>query len=259
MIAVQLGLAIVLSVLAWLLYQKRPSEAVGKALVYPITEPILKTYLMAVVSLLCGVLFSEFGGSMFFYFAVISFAILTHMTCEVILQHDFKAMGRKMSQCAVILVLILIVVGIFRFDLLHYDSYLPEPNQVMQVSLEVSDADASGGVDANSYYSQDAAVKQGVHDLLQVVIDQKQYMRSDFFKNARTNTEYGDTTSVIVYYQLANGRIQKRIYRGVPAASITEQYQALYDQRAYREAIYSEILTLSPEQGVQLTVGEDAG
>lgn len=257
-IAVQLGLAIVLSVLAWLLYQKRPSEAVGKAMVYPITEPILKTYLMAVISLLCGVLFSEFGGSMFFYFAVISFAILTHMTCEVILQHDFKAMGRKMPQCAVILVLILTVVGIFRFDLLHYDSYLPEPKHVMQVSLVVSNADASGEMDAHSYYSQDAAVKQSIHDLLQVVIDQKQYKRSNFFKDARTNMEYGDTTSVIVYYQRANGRIQHRIYRGVPAESITEQYQALYDQRAYREAIYSDILTLSPEQVMQLTVGNNA-
>jgi hypothetical protein len=59
------------------------------------------------------------------------------MTCEVIIQHDFKAMGKRLSHCAVILVLILAVVGVFRFDLLGYDSYLPEPDEVQQVSLVV--------------------------------------------------------------------------------------------------------------------------
>ncbi|MBQ2034509.1 MAG: hypothetical protein II218_01210, partial [Peptococcaceae bacterium] len=39
-IAVQIGMILLLSGLSWLLYQKRPSEAAGKAMVYSFSEPV---------------------------------------------------------------------------------------------------------------------------------------------------------------------------------------------------------------------------
>jgi hypothetical protein len=71
MIAVLVWMTILLSGLAWALYQKRPSEAAGKAMVYPSSEPVLKAYLMFVVSITAGLVFQSVGSKMFFYFAVI--------------------------------------------------------------------------------------------------------------------------------------------------------------------------------------------
>lgn len=184
MIVALLLLGAILTALSWLLYQKRPSEATGKALIYPISQPILKAYLMFIIAIAAGMIFSLAGSKLFFYFAVIVFAVLTHMTCEVIIQHDFKAMGRKLPQCAVILLLILALVGVFRFDLLGYDSYLPEPSQVEKVFLKMEEAE---GVNISGYdllgninYSQDETVKQTVYELLQPVVQEKQYRSSDF-------------------------------------------------------------------------------
>ena len=61
MIAAQLAIAVGCSVLSWALYQKRASEATGKALVYKASESLLKAYLMFVVSLTAGMIFMVIG------------------------------------------------------------------------------------------------------------------------------------------------------------------------------------------------------
>ncbi len=248
MIAVLFGMTVLLSAVSWALYQKRPSEAAGKALVYPVSEPVLKAYLMFVVGIAAGLVFQAVGSRMFFYFAVIAFAILTHMTCEVIIQHDFKAMGKRLSHCAVILVLILGIVGVFRFDLTGYDSYLPEPDEVQQVSLIVSGAEQINHYNHENTDSMDEGVKQGVYDLLQPIVSEKMHRSSDFDGN-RSPYDYGNqkTTSITVQYQLKNGDVKSRIYRAVTAESIEEAYKALYNQNAYREAVYGDVLNAAPE------------
>lgn len=253
--AAQIGIAILLSAASWFLYQKRPSEAAGKAMVYPASEPILKAYLMFIVGIAAGLVFQAVGSRMFFYFAVITFAILTHMTCEVIIQHDFKAMGKRLSHCAVILVLILAVVGVFRFDLLGYDSYLPEPDEVQQVSLVVLGAEHLNSYGDDGNFTQDADVKQGVYNLLQPIVNEKLYRSSDFDGN-QSPYDYmnQETTSITVEYRLKNGNVKSRIYRAVTAESIEENYKALYNQNAYRESVYADVLQARPEDVYQMNV-----
>lgn len=260
MIVALLLLGAILTALSWLLYQKRPSEATGKALIYPISQPILKAYLMFIIAIAAGMIFSLAGSKLFFYFAVIVFAVLTHMTCEVIIQHDFKAMGRKLPQCAVILLLILALVGVFRFDLLGYDSYLPEPSQVEKVFLKMEEAE---GVNISGYdllgninYSQDETVKQTVYELLQPVVQEKQYRSSDFERLQNTNYYIEDSSTIRVQYVLKNGREVQRDYHLVPCNVIAETYEKLYNQSAYREMLYGCVLKLRPEYLNGMEVGE---
>ena len=254
-LAAQIGMTVLLSAASWFLYQKRPSEAAGKAMVYPVSEPILKAYLMFIVGIAAGLVFQAVGSRMFFYFAVITFAILTHMTCEVIIQHDFKAMGKRLSHCAVILVLILAVVGVFRFDLLGYDSYLPEPDEVQQVSLVVPGAEQLNNYGDDGNFTQDEDVKQGVYNLLQPIVNEKLYHSSDFDGN-QSPYDYmnQETTSITVQYRMKNGDVKSRIYRAVTAESIEENYKALYNQNAYREAVYADLLQARPEDVYHMAV-----
>ena len=254
-LAAQIGMTVLLSAASWFLYQKRPSEAAGKAMVYPVSEPILKAYLMFIVGIAAGLVFQAVGSRMFFYFAVITFAILTHMTCEVIIQHDFKAMGKRLSHCAVILVLILAVVGVFRFDLLGYDSYLPEPDEVQQVSLVVPGAEHLNSYGDDGNFTQDEDVKQGVYNLLQPIVNEKLYRSSDFDGN-QSPYDYmnQETTSITVQYRMKNGDVKSRIYRAVTAESIEENYKSLYNQQGYRETVYAEVLNAAPETVYHMTV-----
>ena len=246
MIAAQLAIAVGCSVLSWALYQKRASEATGKALVYKASEPLLKAYLMFVVSLTAGMIFMVIGNRLFFYFAVVSFAILTHMTCEVIIQRDFKAMVKRLPQCGVILVLILAVVGLFRFDVMGYNSYLPAPEKVEKVSLELRDeAFSPDALPLNDNYSQDVQVKEQVYQLLEPIIYGKLYRDAEQDRYISTRDE--DTTSIEVSYILTNGKRVSRTYDDVPRSAIEENYAALYNQSAYREADYKAVLALQPE------------
>ncbi len=249
MLAVLIGITLVLTAVSWVLYQKRPSEATGKSLVYPITEPIVKAYMMFVVAIAAGLVFQAVASKFFFYFAIVAFGILTHMTCEVIIQHDFKAMVKRMKHCAVIIVLILAIVGVFRFDVLGYDSYLPEPDKVQQVSLRVN------GVENLNYsdqqFSANTEVKQGVYDLLYPIVTERRYRMNDFAQNVLSSEPYdvngGRNTSITVHYVMMNGETKTRLYQAVPAAVIEETYAALYNQQGYREAIYHDVLNATPQ------------
>lgn len=255
-IAVQILLTAGCSALAWFLYQKRPSEATGKALVYPVTEPLLKAYLMFVISLVAGFVFLSVGNKLFFYFAVLVFAVLTHMTCEVIIQHDFKAMVRRMPQCAVIVVLILAVVGVFRFDLMGYESYLPAPEKVEKVALLVRGIEDGYGEDLSEAYTQDATVKQLVYDLLQPVVTEKQFDGSYFASYRSPYSENVESTTVYVKYVLTNGKVVERHYNSVSREAIEDAYMKLYNQAAYRDARYRYILQVLPEWVTELHVDD---
>ncbi len=248
MVAVQILIIAVCTGLAWFLYQKRPSEATGKALIYPVTEPLLKAYLMFVIALGAGFIFLTVGNKFFFYFAVIVFAVLTHMTCEVIIQHDFKAMVRRMPQCAVILVLILAIVGVFRFDLFGYDSYLPAPEKVERVALVVDETEPNNyWTSLSDVYSQDAAVKQSVRDIIEPVVYERAF-NSSRFTNQENTAGYDEVlTNVRVRYELTNGKIVERRYGGVPYNILAENYENLYNLSAYRDSYYRYILQLLPE------------
>ena len=219
----QLALIVLLTALSWFLYQKRASEAAGKALVYRVSEPLLKAYLMFVVSIAAGLVFMTVGNKLFFYFAVVVFAILTHMTCEVIIQHDFKAMGKRLPQCAVIVVLILVVVGVLRCDVLGYDTYLPKPEQVERVSLVIDSSENSSwlgyDIDGEISFSHDDGVKQQVHALLEPVVAEKNY-RASSFNGSIVVDGSGNYSSVRVYYELKNGKKAARQYRSVPTNAL---------------------------------------
>ena len=255
----QLALIVLLTALSWFLYQKRASEAAGKALVYRVSEPLLKAYLMFVVSIAAGLVFMTVGNKLFFYFAVVVFAILTHMTCEVIIQHDFKAMGKRLPQCAVIVVLILVVVGVLRCDVLGYDTYLPKPEQVERVSLVIDSSENSSwlgyDIDGEISFSHDDGVKQQVHALLEPVVAEKNY-RASSFNGSIVVDGSGNYSSVRVYYELKNGKKAARQYRSVPTNALEENYRELYNLSAYREMLYRNVLQTSPEMVKEVWVND---
>ena len=259
LVLTQLALIVLLTVLSWFLYQKRASEAAGKALVYRVSEPLLKAYLMFVISIAAGLVFMAVGSKLFFYFAVVVFAILTHMTCEVIIQHDFKAMGKRLPQCAVIVVLILAIVGVLRYDVLGYDMYLPKPEQVERVSLVVDSSENSSwlgyDIDGEISFSHDDGVKQQVHALLEPIVTEKNY-RASSFNGSIVVDGSGNYSSVRVYYELKNGKKAARQYRAVPTNALEENYRELYNLSAYREMLYRNVLQTSPETVKEVWVND---
>ncbi len=253
MVLAQLGISLLGTAASLILYKKRPGEATGRALVYPVSEPILKFYLMLIVSIAAGIVFFGIGNNFFFYFAVIAFALLTHMACEVIIWHDFRAMLRRMPQCAVLLVLVLLTVGIFRFDLIGFDRYLPQPEKVAEVVLTMP---GEALLNEEAAFSDDAEVKDAVYAILEPVVEGELYQNSKFEgENSEVDSNRGSTKiSMNVLYHLQNGRSVARIYRDVPIEAVQEGYQKLYDETSYKEAYFRQLLQMTMENVTTMDV-----
>lgn len=249
---ISLVIGIGFAVLSLYLYQKRPSEATGQSLIYSITEPFVKIYLMFVGALAGAFIFYAVGNQAFFYFGLIVFAVLIHMVCQVIIEHDFKAIFRKMNQCAVILGLICAVVGVARFDVVGFDRYLPPPDKVEAVSFQLNGLD---NYSATPAMVSDAQVKQHVYALLKPVIEGELYRTSQFENYQRVYYESGETySSLHVTYTLKNGREVSRRYRDVPVSVIQDDFAALYDIKAYRESAYAGILGATVDRMTNLYI-----
>lgn len=256
MLVILLVIGVGFAMLSCLLYQKRPSEATGKSLIYSKTEPILKAYLMTIGALGGGFVFYAVGNKGFFYFGVFVFAVLIHMVCQVIIEHDFKAIFHKMRHCVTIVVCIGVLIGVVRFDLLGFDRYLPHPDDVSTVSFQISNLDGYYG--SAPIASMDESVKQQAYDLLQPVIVENLYRKSQFDDYQRSYAMNDDANNKFAYikviYQLENGRTVKRQYHDVPVNEIQENYATLYNLVAYRESYYGELLQADVDRLVYLGV-----
>lgn len=134
-----LGVALVLGVLAWFSYLKRPSEYAGRGLELRwIAAP-----LRLVVSIMGGM-----GGWLFMYYLVgaasrtawcifgaLLIGILAYGVLDVIFSMDFKAFFRhKWSMAAAMVIMLLVCFG-FQGDWMGYDRYLPEQGQIREASI----------------------------------------------------------------------------------------------------------------------------
>ncbi|MBR6755615.1 MAG: hypothetical protein IKM15_01495, partial [Peptococcaceae bacterium] len=223
-----LALALFFTVASWFLYGKRPSEATGNALVYRISEPVLKFYLMLIAAIVGGILFEEIGRSFFFFvFGALSCGILVHMVCEVIIQKDFRAMLHRLSHAAVFMVIIFALIAVVRWDLFGYDQYLPEENQVAEIRCEFSNLP-----DSRYNYNNDGEVKGYTGEMISPmlamlgkVVDNEYYVPENPVE--MPNWDYRIRLDVV--YVLKSGREVTRSYGSVPAEGIKEDFAAIYN------------------------------
>lgn len=245
LIAILLFLAVGMTAFSWWLYQKRPSENAGMALIYPVTQPFFKLYLMFIAAVVGGFFFRQVSDEIFFLFGAVAFGLLTHMACEVIINKDFKAMFKRMKHCACFLLIILAVVGVFKFDLIGYDRYLPNASDVTEVYIEIANSDGYynsgyyGGASDKGGWHTDRESIDGIIALIKPIVEEKAYLNDVGYYDAYEKTAY-----VNVEYVLQNGRTVSRRYKYIDASLIADSYAALYDKEVFKQSHYRTLLQL---------------
>ena len=138
--------AAVLFLLGMLLYRRRPSEAAGHAMAFPITEPIIRFLIAVPSSLLLGAMFHsmmyEDGWTVF---GLVCGLLLVSCIIEIIYHFDFKSLFAHKRQLLVSAVFVGVVFAIFRFDLFGYDRYLPATEKLASggIYCDLLDPDAT--------------------------------------------------------------------------------------------------------------------
>lgn len=146
---------IALIIIDWRLFLKRPSETAGKSIVFPFAEPIIKTAFLLPVSLACGVFFMDAasGGETFAWFlfgSVFGFFFIG-IVMEIIYRLDIKSAFCHWKYLLLNLVVLLIIIAIYKFDLFGYDRYMPGKDNVESMAISISSLDTQ--IDYNRYTS----------------------------------------------------------------------------------------------------------
>lgn len=146
--------AVVLGVLAYFCYLKRPAEGAGKSMVFGFTKPIIKILMIVPFALLVGLLVSDtvnfnpeysMDGIGYIILALALTVVLGSAAVQAIYDFDIKGILRGKSHIVISGVLVAFIFLVYRYDLLHYDDYIPEADKVESVAFIPYDYERVGG------------------------------------------------------------------------------------------------------------------
>lgn len=256
---------IVLSAIALWLYQKRPSEGAGKSLVFPASKPVIRIAIV-LCSALTGAIFgwSIRGTLTWSVFFLLCGGVVSHCVIEIIYHLDFRKLFSNLPQLiGCMVVSILVIVG-FRYDLFGYDKYVPAAAKMASVSIDPSGFDNwvvygeltdeygygldYGWVDSTSYLFGQMKVKDtalaaelaaiGSQEAVAARKTQfsKGYNRLYGFNNNRA--EDGETyMAVMMQFHMQGGRKIARRYV-IPMSRFEDKLAALYEMEEFKTALY---------------------
>lgn len=130
-------IVIVTGVIAFFLYQKRASEACGKALAFPKTKVFIKLFLVIPIGLIAALFFYQlaFESIAMGVAGLVLGVLFSNSLIEVIYEFDIKAIFRKKRELLGGLVLSLGIFLVFVFDVFGYDVYIPKAEKVASVGV----------------------------------------------------------------------------------------------------------------------------
>lgn len=276
--------AAVLFLLGMLLYRRRPSEAAGHAMAFPITEPIIRFLIAVPSSLLLGAMFHlvmcEDGWTVF---GLVCGLLLVSCIIEIIYHFDFKSLFAHKRQLLVSAVFVGVVFAIFRFDLFGYDRYLPATEKLASggIYCDLLDPDATSQYHSTVEYTEgwygvnfDAMPSSTLADEMQISDDQGLELlhtiaaqgvhdaaqaRDRFLRGGGRSydLEEGDAAfrNVTIAWHLRNGRTVYRCYR-VNVSGVRAALEAVYDLDAYKTAMYP-VLSLTADDVAGINYKEE--
>lgn len=222
--------AVILAVAYWC-YKKRPAELAGSAMTFQGIKPFIKIGIAVPVALVAGLAtagimeYEPLDGEGSPFFPIILGVLFLLLACgeiQVIYEADIKAMFRKKRDIVISAVLTLIIVLIFRFDLLGYDSRMPKMSEIESVSIVTANDSRYSAIFydenmkqltkeeyADKYMRLTGEDAENVRELALLSIDKyKQY------PNRKAFNEANDESAGVRYkFRLKNGRVVAREIR----------------------------------------------
>lgn len=234
-----------LILLALFLYKKRPSEAAGKAMAFPVSKPIIKFLLVVPATLIGGIFLKQIAinsSTGWFAFGLILAFVISNALIEIIFNFDIRSAFKNMKPMIFSGIVVTIIACIFQFDLLKYDEYIPDKNDIKHVGVYIS------GLDGYLSYYERNLDENGFEYEYSETYQLENMQITDFgavyalagkgIENAKKGLEIEkDYYHYKIKYTLKNGRT---IYRNYLLAS-EETYDLLkdiYENEEYKKVHY---------------------
>lgn len=257
-VAAAMAVSVLLAVLGCLLYQRRPSEAAGRAMAFAVTKPVIRILITVMAALGFGIFFWSMRDTTgWAVFGVLCGGIIAHCVIEIIYHFDFKKLFSDKIQLAACLAVSLLVLLTFRYDWFGYDRYLPDAGKVKEAAIDmdilnnwVSYGEAELQKDGEYGWSGTVSEKYIFEHMKEADVDsvlaiartgiRQQEQEEPFWGRGSYYGESGDGelfTSVSIQYTLNSGRKVYRTYR-VMLNEIYKEADKLYQDGSYKAGAY---------------------
>ncbi len=254
------GLAVVvLFVLCFCLYKKRPSEAAGRTMAFFRLGKVIQ-YMIEVLVILCsGILFYSVavrGYLGWMLFGVLLGGVLIHGIMEVIYEGDVRRVMAHTWMMGASIVTSLLVIGIYYGDVFGYDRFFPEQDSLQWVDIQAGDTDYSSF--RNMYKDRgqeqkEAMEKQArdpqVYEILQEIMEnslEKVKLQDGTEYRKKDGTSADEIRYVKVVYGLGKDRVAFRGYY-VDHSQYKQQLLSLFNSEAYKKTTYP-LTTMTEEE-----------
>lgn len=229
---------ILLILLSWYLFRKRPSEAAGKSIVFRVTEPIIKTAIVIPISLLCGVFFMEASNNMerfswFIFGAAFGFIILG-IVIEIIFRLDFKSAFCHWKQLVLNLVVLIVIICIYKLDLFGYDRFVPNRNRVQSMAVSIEYLDTQMNYYENYVYTDSTEYRLGHMQITELDVPYELASLAASHDNFSEEEQIEETHSFATTSEYLASRMREEEHRRIP---ITVAYTQKNGKNIYRQYI----------------------
>ena len=255
-----LAAAMLLAVLGAWIYNRRPSEAAGKAMAFAVTKPVIRCLLVT----LCGLVGFKFFWNLnpsygWGIFGWMSALLISHGIIEVIYSFDLKKMFSCWKQLFVCAAASGVIILAFVLDLTGFDRFIPQADQVdsVAVSFQNTDSWVSYGkpdFQDSSYYSwrwegrEDYVLHNmaltdldSVLTLVQEGIAENESIPRGEPRGYYSDMEDGRYESFFVTYRMKSGKTVSRRYMA-DMEKVWDAYAAIYDSETFKEGNYPLLL-----------------
>ncbi len=248
--AALLVFALVIGVISYACYLKRPAEAAGKAMTFQITKPVIKILLTVPMALLIGGVIADMvdyepatalkgGGYVIFSLALV--VVIGSGLIQSIYEFDIKGMVHKKSHIVLSGVITALIFLVFRYDLFGYDAYVPKPEKIESVAFIPSDYETiyGGGArfdEKGEYLSEEEYAKKYMHLTNAEDVCELASLSMEAYNFLSDTTSRADAmvfapgnkwSTATLLYRLKNGR---EVYRRIWVNVENEQTAELLDR-----------------------------
>lgn len=238
-------------------YMKRPSEAAGKAVVYRVAEPVIKIAAVIPAGLIVGktVYETSFSNEMLMVIGMLVSGVIFCAAMEVLFAFDIKSLFKHLLSSGIAIAGILAVFCIYKWDLIGYDSYIPDGNEVESIAISVSGYYDSYWNENFEYIGQADFEKEHMFlkDTEPVLALAEQFQMADA-------EEMADPRSVQVLYRLKSGREVNRSFMvDYEDAGAQAQLNRIMASDAYKKGVFQDMTDVtSLEKLVSMTYSNGA-
>ena len=228
-------LAAVLLAVSWLCYRRRPSEAAGRALAFPVIGSSVKVAVVIPAAMGIGmwVYGAGYGNTTLTAAAMVAGGVAGSAVMEVMYDFDLKSLFRHLLSSGVTVIGIIVIFFIFKADLFGYDNYVPLENKVESIALLIDSYPEAWDKEFNYLNGAESTAENMQLENVKPVLTLAAKARQENMEDME------DPRTMSVLYRLKSGRkVGRRFYVDFGNPVNGELLDQIVGTQEYKEGTY---------------------